>query len=51
MTKRIYKFHNRKSKYSDCPYDFDFIKGCQTGLVVWWNENNFCLDLNKLGET
>ena len=29
MIKRIYKFHNRKSKYPDCPYDFDFIKGVE----------------------
>lgn len=46
--KRIYKWGGRGNKYPDCPYDFDFIEGCKTGLVVWWDEYNFCLDLNKL---
>jgi len=49
MKKRIYLWHGRKSKKrEECPYNFDFIKGCQTGLVIWWNEREFCVDLDKL---
>lgn len=50
MNKRIFNWDcskNRKFEGRDCP-DFDFVKGCQTGLVIWWNETQFCIDLDKL---
>ena len=50
MKKRIFNWeHSKDKRYlnRECP-DFDFVKGCETGLVVWWNETQFCLDLNKL---
>jgi hypothetical protein len=31
----------------DCP-NFDFLEGCKSGLVVWWNEIYFCIDKRKL---
>jgi len=47
--KRIYRWSSSRSRrYKECPYNFDFVKGCQTGLVVWWNYSFFCLDLSKL---
>jgi hypothetical protein len=47
--KRIYKWDSYKGrKYKNCPYNFNFVKGCKSGLVVWWSETLFCLDLNKL---
>ena len=47
--KRIFKWDNSRSrKYPKCKLNFDFIEGCKTGLVVWWNESLFCIDLNKL---
>lgn len=52
MKKRVYNWEKdgRKNK-KQCPYDFDFVKGCQTGLVVWWNESQFCIDLDKLNSS
>jgi len=52
MKKRIFNWgHSKNKKYAGrkCP-DFDFVKGCQTGLVVWWSNNQFCIDLDKLDE-
>jgi len=49
--KKIFNWsHSRNKKYETCPFEFDFVKACQTGLVVWWNETQFCLDMNKIKE-
>ena len=49
--KKIYKWDNsRNKKYPKCKINFNFVEGCHNGLVVWWNESLFCLDLNKLKE-
>jgi len=50
IKKRIFNWdHSKNKKYAGrkCP-DFDFAKGCQDGTVIWWNETQFCIDLNKL---
>ena len=38
----------KKYKWNTNSPDFDFVEGCQTGLVVWWNEWGFCIDKRKL---
>ena len=49
MKKRIYKWDSYKGrKYKSCPYNFDFVKGCKSGLVIWWSETLYCIDLDKL---
>lgn len=50
MKKRIFNWnHLKNKKYVDreCP-NFDFIEGCVNGTVVWWNENQLCVDMDKL---
>lgn len=50
MKKRIFNWnHSKNKKYKDreCP-DFDFVDGCQDGTVIWWNETQFCVDMDKL---
>jgi len=50
MKKRIFNWnHSKNKKYVDreCP-NFDFVEGCSDGAVIWWNENQFCVDMNKL---
>jgi len=48
MKKRIYSWSEENKKHPSCPYNFDFIEGCKIGLVIWWNESEFCIDLDKL---
>jgi len=50
VNKRIFNWnHSKNKKYRGrkCP-NFDFVKGCETGLVIWWDENQFCIDMDKL---
>ena len=50
MKKRIFNWdHSRNKKYADreCP-NFDFVEGCLDDTVIWWNENQFCVDMDKL---
>ncbi|RKX66363.1 MAG: hypothetical protein DRP42_03195 [Tenericutes bacterium] len=28
--------------------DFDFLEGCASGYVVWWNEEEYCIDTTKM---
>ncbi|RKX65045.1 MAG: hypothetical protein DRP42_05430 [Tenericutes bacterium] len=37
--KRVYKW--------DEGADFDFVEGCASGYVVWWNEEEYCIDTTK----
>ena len=30
--------------------NFDFVKGCETGVVVWWNEKEICINTEKVDE-
>jgi len=34
----------------DDNFDFDFVEGCKTGLVVWWNEKEICINTEKVKE-
>lgn len=50
MKKRIFNWgHCKDIRYigRKCP-NFDFVEGCKTGLVIWWNENQVCIDMDKL---
>jgi len=50
MKKRIFNWnHSKNKKYIDreCP-NFDFVEGCLDDTVIWWNENQFCVDMDKL---
>ena len=50
MKKRIFNWNHSKNKKYDgrnCP-DFDFVEGCADGTVIWWNENQFCIDMDKI---
>lgn len=50
MKKRIFNWdHSKNKKYAGrvCP-SFNFVKGCNDGTVIWWDENQFCVDMGKL---
>ena len=50
MKKRIFNWdHSKNKKYADreCP-NFDFVEGCMDGTVIWWNEYQFCIDMDKI---
>ena len=50
MKKRIFNWnHSKNKKYAgrNCP-NFDFVEGCADGTVIWWNECQFCIDMDKL---
>jgi len=52
MKKRIFNWsHSENKKYvgRKCP-NFDFVKGCMDDTVIWWNENQFCVDMDKLSK-
>ena len=49
MKTRIFKWDNsRNKKYKNCNINFDFVKGCVDGSVIWWNESYYCVDLDKI---
>ena len=50
MRKRIFNWESSKNKkYAEreCP-NFDFVSACADGTVLWWNETQFCIDMDKL---
>lgn len=50
MKKRIFNWnHSKDKRYADreCP-SFDFVKGCVDGTVIWWNETQYCVDMDRL---
>ena len=50
MKKRVFNWahsHNKKFEGRVCP-NFDFVKACEKGVVVWWNDNQLCIDLDRL---
>ena len=52
MNKRIFNWnHSKNKKYADrkCP-NFDFVGGCADGTIIWWNETQFCVDMDKFDD-
>lgn len=52
MKKRIFNWdHSKNKKYVDreCP-NFDFVEGCARDIVIWWDENQFCIDIDRIDE-
>ena len=52
MKKRIFNWNHSKNKKHigrHCPH-FDFIEGCVKDIVIWWNENQFCIDMDRISE-
>ena len=50
MKKRIFNWdHSKNKEYAggEAP-SFDFVEGCGDGTVVWWDENQYCLDMDKV---
>ena len=39
--KRVYKWDDESAP------NFDFVEGCASGYVVWWNEEEYCIDTTK----
>jgi hypothetical protein len=52
MRKRIFNWgHSRNRKYTGRKVpNFDFVQGCVDGTVIWWDENQFCVDMDRLKE-
>ena len=52
MKKRIFNWnHSKNKKYQNrkCP-NFDFVDACARDIVMWWNENQFCIDMDRINE-
>lgn len=52
MKKRIFNWgHSKDRRYTGrkCP-SFDFIEACKRDIVIWWNENQFCIDMDRIDE-
>lgn len=52
MKKRIFNWdHSKNKKYRNrkLPH-FDFIKACGKDIVIWWDENQFCVDMDRIDE-
>ena len=52
MKKRIFNWdHSKNKKYQNrkCP-NFDFVDACTRDIVIWWNENQFCIDMDRINE-
>ena len=52
MKKRIFNWqHSKNKRYAkrECP-DFDFFKACEKGIVIWWSDTQFCVDMDRLKE-
>jgi hypothetical protein len=52
MRKRIFNWgHSKNKKYGSRKFpSFDFVDGCVKGVVIWWDENQFCVDMDRLNE-
>jgi hypothetical protein len=52
MKKRIFNWHHSKNKrYAGrkCP-NFDFVEACVKDIVIWWDENQYCVDMDRINE-
>ena len=52
MRKRIFNWqHSKNKKYKDreCP-NFDFVKACEKNIVIWWDEYQYCVDMDRIDE-
>ncbi len=52
MKKRIFNWnHSKNKKYEgrEC-LNFDFVEACNKEVVIWWNETQFCVDIDRIDE-
>lgn len=52
MKKRIFNWSHSKNKKYDSRRlpEIDFIKACEKDIVIWWAENQFCVDMDRIDE-
>ena len=52
MKKRIFNWaHSKNKKYANRkPPNIDFIKACRLDIVIWWDYNQYCLDMDRIDE-
>ena len=54
LTGRLGREGERRMKKKIISWDdglnFDFVKGCETGIVMWWNEKEICINTEKVDE-